>query len=249
VFELSKWYADAVSADGDFRIGYCARLRYRRLSVPYSSIVDARGQRHSPVGQAPQLTGSGDVHWRVPALEIDARWQRSMPEIRKTIYESAEGVVDWHCVLPRGAVSDGAFNGLGYVEHLRLTLPPWRLPIRTLRWGRFLSPRNSLIWIDWQGDFTSRTVFLNGRPAVALALEDDAIALDDGTRITFDRGLTIRWGTLGSTVLNAIPGLDQIAPLRILQVEECKWLSRSSLDLPGEEPDRGWSIHEVVRWP
>ena len=86
-------------------------------------------------------------------------------------------MVDWHCVLPRGPVSAGAFNGLGYAEHLRLTIPPWRLPIRTLRWGRFLSPRNSLVWIDWQGGFTSRTLFLNGRPAVAVALDDEAIAL------------------------------------------------------------------------
>ena len=63
--------------DGDFWVGYSARLRYGALSVPYSSILDARVQRQSLVWQTPELIRGGEeIHWRVPALDIEARWQR-----------------------------------------------------------------------------------------------------------------------------------------------------------------------------
>ena len=230
-------------------VGYCARLRCGRFSVPYASVLETTGRRHALVGADPFLPDAGEVLLRVPALDIHASWRRSSPGLHKVVYQSHDGSVDWQCLVPRGAASVGRFEGLGYVDRLRLTIPPWRLPIRRLRWGRFLSPGHSLIWIDWQGDFSSRTVFLDGGEASALEIDDDSLSLADGTRATFDRGLVIRRGALGSTVLGAIPGLQRIAPARIFQVEECKWRSRSSLEIPGEAVDHGWSIHEVVNWP
>ena len=42
-------------------------------------------------------------------------------------------------------------EGTGYAERLELSIRPWRLPIRELRWGRFVSEGASMAWIDWQG--------------------------------------------------------------------------------------------------
>ncbi len=249
VFELTKWYADAVSADGDFWLGYCAHLRCGRFSIPYSSVLDAAGQRHSLTGWQPDLSRASEIRWVAPSLAIDARWRRGPTEIHRRLLEGKHGIVDWRCLVPGSAASTCAVAGLGYVECLRLTIPPWRLPIRKLRWGRFLSSRHSLIWIDWQGEVSIRLVFQNGHEAVPIRLDDDEILLGDGTRATFDRGLTIRHGALGATVLDAIPGLRRVAPARIFQVEERKWRSRSTLTVPGEDADYGWSIHEVVEWP
>jgi hypothetical protein len=252
VFELSKWYADAVSAEGDVFIGYRARLRSGPFSIAYSAVLDTapiHSLRHTALKVADR-----EIHWRAPSLGVDGRWQRFSHGIRARIYESAEGAVDWHCLLPCGpAAIDRAgrptLEGLGYVEHVRVTIPPWRLPIRTLRWGRFLSPRHSLIWIDWQGDFTTRRVYLDGAPVTATALDDDGLTLDDGSHAGFDRGLVLRHGKLGSSVFSSVPGLDRIAPARIFLMEETKWLSRAVLTRPGAEPDQGWCIHEVVQWP
>lgn len=248
VFELIKWYADAVSAEGAFLIAYSARLRYGRASVNYSSVLDPAGQRHS-LRPSTISAGPDGFRWRTPSLAIDARWLPRAPEIRETIFETAEGAVDWHCLAP---AADAILSGearLGYLERLHLTIPPWRLPLRTLRWGRYLSLRHSLVWIDWQGDYTRRSVFLDSAPISAAEISDHALHLADGTSLILDRSLVIRNGGLGSTVLHAIPALRRMAPASVFLLEECKWRSRAQLSRTGEPPDSGWCIHEVVRWP
>jgi hypothetical protein len=252
VFELSKWYADAVSAEGDVFIGYRARLHSGPLTIAYAAALDT-SPRHS-LSHTPLQVADREIHWQAPSLGVDARWQRTSSGIRASLYESPEGSVDWHCLIPKGEAAIGRtgqkpLRGLGYVEHLRVTVPPWRLPIRTLRWGRFLSPLHSLIWIDWQGDFSTRRVFLDGVAVAATVLDDEGLTLYDRSRVTFDRSLVLRKGKLGSTVLNAVPGLADVAPARIFALDECKWRSRGVLTRPGAEPDCGWCIHEVVTWP
>jgi hypothetical protein len=187
--------------------------------------------------------------WRTPALGVDARWRGDPLDIRERIYADGEGSVEWRCLLPGASADTGSVSGLGYVERLRLTIAPWRLPIRSLRWGRFVSARHSLVWIDWRGDFERRLVWLDGKAVAAVGAGDDGFEIEGGARLALDCGLTIRRGPLGSTVLSAVPGLDRIAPARMLQVEEWKWRSAAILECPGEAADRGWAIHEVVRWP
>ncbi len=229
VFELTKWYADAVSAAGDWWIGYCARLARGSFTVSYSSVLDSAGDRHS-LRAVDLTTAPGEIRWS--GLGVEARWVASVPPLKATVYECADGIVEWECLVPSGAASIGPLEGLGYVERLRLTVAPWKLPIRTLRWGRYLSDRHSLIWIDWLGDYQRRFVFLDGGP------------IPDLPAITFEDTVTIRDGALGSTVLSAVPGLDRIAPLRMFQVREQKWRSRARL-----MGDHGWAIHEEVTWP
>ena len=60
-------------------------------------------------------------------------------------------------------VGDCEFNGLGYAECLTVTVPPWQLPIRQLRWGRFVAPDRSLAWIDWQGPFSTSISIIDSR--------------------------------------------------------------------------------------
>jgi hypothetical protein len=122
------------------------------------------------------------------------------------VFDSPEGAVDWECLVPSGAATVGPLGGLGYVERLRLTVAPWRLPIRTLRWGRCLTPRHSLIWIDWLGGSDRHFVFLDGVP------------VPDLPAVAFSDTLTIRDAPLGSSVLGAIPGLGRVAPLRMFAV-------------------------------
>src|ERR1035438_5835233 len=130
-----------------------------------------------------------------------------------------------------------------------MTIAPWKLPIRTLRWGRFLTPHTTLIWIDWQGPFTTRLVFLNGQRVLAETLDDGGLLLDNGVLISLDRAHVVRQGSLGSTVFAAVPGSGRIAPARMFRVEECKWKSRARMQSPGGAAEDGWCIHEAVNWP
>lgn len=87
--------------------------------------------------------------------------------VASTVYESADGRIDWECRQPaadaRVRLAGGReITGLGYAERLRMTIPPWRLPLRTLRWGRFLAAGESWVWIDWQGPHVARFAFRNG---------------------------------------------------------------------------------------
>ena len=228
MFHLSKWYGDCVSADGDARIAYCANLRWGAITLDYGSVLEKRGTAVS--------TREGtDDGWH---------WRARDPELRLRIYESADGFIDWHCIHPRASVDTGDIRGVGYREHLQLTIAPWKLPMRELRWGRFLSEHFTVIWIDWQGDFQTQVVFRNGKRVTASGIADEALAFADGTRLELDRGFVLREGPIGTTVLASIPVLSRTAPARMMAMTELKWLSRGRY-----QGDEGWAIHEVVRWP
>jgi hypothetical protein len=138
---------------------------------------------------------------------------------------------------------------MGYAEHLAMTIAPWRLPLRILRWGRFTSASDWVVWIDWQGAFTRTLVYRNGREAGTRSLGDAGIEFADGSRLVLDRSLVLRKGTLGSTALSGIPGLRNSVAGRLLQVAECKWRSRASFEQQGGPVVEGWTIQEMVEWP
>jgi hypothetical protein len=245
-FELSKWYGDCISESGDARIAYSAGVRYGHLKVGYSSLLDGKAVAHSL--RRARIADEGEaLSWEAPGLS--ASWSRRDAQLRATVFESEEGAVEWRCIIPKGSAAMNEIRGLGYAEYLRMTIAPWKLPIRTLRWGRFLTPNTTLIWIDWQGSFATRIVFLNGRRVPAGTLDDGGLLVDNGVRIAFDRGHVLRQGNLGSTVFAAVPGLDRIAPARMFLVDECKWKSRATMQFPDGIAEEGWCIHEVVHWP
>ena len=165
-FELSKWYLDAVGEDGEVFIGYRANLRMRRLAVSYASTLTAgarapRTRSTVRPGEDPDFF-EGALAWAEPKLGGKAAWRasgaRDLPDPLRNV-PKARSI--WRCLclrLPRGNRAEGgrSLRGLGYAEHLSMTLPPWRLPIDTLRWGRFLTPRHSVVWIDWESGATTR---------------------------------------------------------------------------------------------
>jgi len=130
-----------------------------------------------------------------------------------------------------------------------MTIAPWKLPIQTLRWGRFNTQSDWIVWIDWLGEFARRIVYRNGVKAPIRFLDDGEIEFCDGTRLVMDRSLVLRDGQLGATALSMIPGLRDKFPARLLQVNECKWRSRGRLECPGKPVIAGWAIHERVEWP
>lgn len=130
-----------------------------------------------------------------------------------------------------------------------MTIAPWKLPIRTLRWGRFATRSDWIVWIDWLVDFTRRIVYPNGQIASTSLLEDDQIESDDGARLTMNRSLVLREGPLGATALSGIPGVRDSFPARLLNVSERKWRSRARFERPGTLTVEGWAIHEGVEWP
>ena len=279
MFRLRKWYLDCVAPRGaevDAFIGYWARLDWGALRLGYASAlhVPAAGdaaERHTFLpGRGPALSSQG-VRWPCRRLGISAAWHRSAPPIRRTLLDSPAGRIEWDCLLPAGPArlrlpGDG-LAGLGYVERLELTLEPWKLPFRTLHWGRFLAPGASLVWIAWEGDDATpattspvgsssgdseaRWVFRDSRPVEVVEFSPSRLVTRDGTAeaaLQLECARVLRSGPVVSPALRSVAALATRIPAPFLTAREEKWLSRGRLESPERKSIHGWAIHEIVNF-
>jgi hypothetical protein len=258
-FQLSKWYADCTSENGNAAIVYHADLRWRAVTLHYQSLLtkkaDCPAQAVYSLRNRPAPCLDGDtIGWQAPHWQASGTWQSLAGSLCHVLYESGGGSLRWNCLAPRAAASvevgpDFKVEGWGYVEHLVLTIAPWMLPIQRLCWGRFINATDTLVWIDWVGAHTMRALYLNGSLVLAREVTQHAIELEDGGMLTLNPGAVLREGMLGATALKVIPNLQQIFPNSILGVKESKWLSPAILRRPGRPDSTGMAIHEVVEWP
>lgn len=257
-FLLTKWYMDCVSDHGDAMIGYIARVQWKSFALHYSSLVRTSPGKESVIETSlraiapPVVTNDGNgIQWIDDRLAVHGEWHRTAPAVDRTLYNDEHGTIRWHCVMP-GASAVMKFRreevaGYGYVERLEMSLPPWHLPIETLRWGRYVQHGESVVWLDWQGKFPLTAVFRNGSPVLKATVTDDAVRSEDGSvALTFTRGHVIRRGAIAETVLKNVPLIGIVLPERTLRMNEEKWLSRTGGQLPTGAPD-GFTIHERVQ--
>jgi hypothetical protein len=184
---------------------------------------------------------------------VEGIWRRRSVPIEQILLNSDAGDIRWFCVQPSSDVrlhvaNKAHFSGLGYVERLEMTIKPWHLPIAQLRWGRYISEKDVIVWIEWQGEYPRVDVFYNGVAASDAYVSDDEIVFGDGMRLELVCKQTIREGRIGSTLFSGIPLLAKILPLKMLRTYECKWRSRGVLRSGSSILNQGWAIHEVVRF-
>jgi hypothetical protein len=244
---------DCVTELGDAVILYCADLHWRGAHLAYSSVLSAIGgaiERHTSMAHHRLSLRDGQILVELPRLELSGRWKADAAPVTHTVYENASGAVLWNCLQPRSQVNlragEREFTGLGYAECLTLTLPPWQLPMRQLRWGRFVSPDDTLAWVDWQGEYSTSFSVHNGRTCETLSVSDSEIAIP-GVTLRMEESSSLRAGRLGSTILPGAPALGKLLPHSLFEIEEEKWRSRGILNT-AEHSSHGWVIHEVVHW-
>ena len=253
-FTLVKWYMDCVTDAGEAAIVYCADLRWSVLHASIGSVLESGAG--VPARTRTSLSGfriasaTEDISVQHKRLGVTGTWSGVCPGVRRSVYEEGGGSIVWNCVQPgsrvRMRVKDREFAGLGYAECLTLTLPSWRLPIRCLRWGRFVSEEHALAWVDWQGSYSTRFAVLDGREcALESASELEVIA--EGAVLKIERGEWLRAGQLSSTIVPGAPGLKRLFPASLFNIREQKWKSRGALACGGQT-SHGWVIHEVVEW-
>ncbi|HUJ42208.1 MAG TPA: hypothetical protein VLW52_01250 [Opitutaceae bacterium] len=254
---IEKWYLDSVAPEGSGMIGYAARLAWGPCSIRCAETLRWRadGQpaetRFTLGGSQPRETADG-VTWRCRALEAEGQWRREgAPLATVTLVEEPRGRIDWTCLCPAAQVAvrvgGESQDGFGYVERLAMTLPPARLPIRQLRWGRFLADSQNLLWIEWRGAADRRWCFHNGRP-VHVSMSDPRALAWEGHRLRLEAGFTLRSGRVLNTALQAAGGLRWLLPRAIRNLEETKWCCAGVLtDRDGREHS-GWAIHEIVHF-
>jgi hypothetical protein len=255
---VEKWYLDCVTAEGAGLIGYAARLSWGPLAVRCAETLawttdDQPAQSRTVLGGALPTLTSEAVRWQCPAVQARGRWTRlgsGMPAV--ILHEEAAGRIEWTCYCPfaRAEVFVGTqrCEGFGYAERLVLTLPPARLPLRELCWGRFIAEGHSLVWIRWRGPLARSWVFHNGIPVEAALTAEDEITWE-GHRLHLTAGHTLRTGRVINTVGQNAPWLRWLMPAVWRRVEETKWCSRGVLADAQGRPHSGWAIHEVALFP
>ena len=152
-FHLSKWYLDCVSEEGTAVVGYFARLRWRSLGLEYAAALvapedGAPRQVHALRSLRPPALSGGVCTWRCEAVGVQAEWRALDAPVRRELLRTPAGSIRWTLHQPRSEAhirlagdllpGPGEIRGLGYVEELELTMPPWQLPFDVLLWGRFL---------------------------------------------------------------------------------------------------------------
>jgi hypothetical protein len=253
---MRKWYADCVAADGTAVVAYWARLSWGTLRLRYAAtLVRRAGATRDAAtlraGREPRPMSEG-ITWRCGRLGFEGHWHGLDPSIGRTLLDSGEGHVAWSCLLPRArgrvVLADGAaVEGLGYVERLDLTVPPWRLPIRELRWGRFLADGAGVVWIEWRGPRPLALVVVNGSEVDGAEIGDDAVAWRAG-RLELEPGSVLREGALGMTALARVPPVLWLALRAALEIHESKRLGRGRMVGDDGRAVIGWAIDELVRF-
>jgi hypothetical protein len=259
-FSLSKWYFDCITDEGDAFVGYAAFLRWKSLSLDYSSIL-VRGrsgeiQTRATLqgGRHPVVEGES-LRWDCPTLKLQGRWRSKQPPLSHKIFQASKTPLDWKCLQPQGVAEISVeglckFVGFGYVDYLDLPAQPWQLPLEELRWGRYLSEEHSIIWMDFRGTFPESIVYHNGVLCTEARVSDHDVFLGKESGVlSFDETQVLRDGALVSTAFSEIPGISNLLPKRMLNTHETKWRSRGILKTGKSTINTGWTVHEVVRWP
>jgi hypothetical protein len=262
-FHLEKWYVDGVDARSRTIIGYWAALSWGALSVTWQSLVSyshagppqrrwSARRAHAPREQ------HGVLSWQALGGRATVRVAPAAPAMKVQLWnagdtgdgEQAAGTVDWCCVAPVGAVSAQVrglpdFSGVGYAERLTMSVPPWRLPIGRLRWGRWCDAAgaHSLVWIDWTGPPARRWVHLDGRRVEAHV--GDTEVRGEGFTLTLSDPVVLEDRAFAD-VARHIPGLLQVLPASMREMRETKWLSHGRLQVHREPAMTGSCVHELV---
>lgn len=243
--------------EGDAFVGYWARLSFGPFTLPYAAILykparQATEERAVIRSSAAPALQNGELRWDVPRLGVTGRWTSRIPGYRRTLLESPGGSIVWDCHVPCAEAridlaGRGRLSGLGYVEHLTMSVKPWRLPFDELRWGRFLSADDAVIWTEWRGREPRQWVFHNEQEVTNATIGVERVEWPTESAILELRSaVPIREGPLASTALRAVPGARLWLRRGIEHAHEVKWLAAGTLSTKARLSS-GWAIHEIVR--
>ena len=258
-FRLTKWYMDCVEPGGRVAIAYWASLTWRSIGLTWSSVAvfdpGAPVRRIAGLGRAaePCLDGRR-LTWRDPGIDAGVEADVLQTGASIQLFARGDDSVEWTCAAPAAEVRVSApggtvVQGRGYAERLVLTLPPWRLPIRELRWGRWIAaetPR-SLVWIDWRGAAPATWVLRDGALCPGATVTDTEVRAG-GDVVPIGARQLLHSRRLDD-VLGGIAPLRGLVPASVLAIEDSRWASRAPLRSSDGAVVPGSAIAELVRVP
>lgn len=232
-------------------------MEFFLIRFVYSGLVfcDSEGftTEKSTLSKTKKPVINGTIHFNHKTLKTDVSLQRTDAPIVRLLYKDSDNnELIWNCHHPK-ALAEILYNGtlykgFGYAETLFTFIKPWNLPIDELRWGRFLSDSDTLIWIKWTGKYPVNKIFFNGIEYNDAIFENDTINFCDGAyQLKFSEIHLIRKGKLSKLFLK-MKMLKILFDHRILNSLEIKYKSKTSLNKNSIVMSNGWSLFEIVTW-
>jgi hypothetical protein len=268
VFRFTKWYYDLLTPGGLAAMAYAAELSWRPAQLGYGQIFiqDAQGRTFSrsrlQKGQVIEETERGVLAWRSRPIGVSFTHERVDGGSSHELLSTSDGFVRWEVLHARSRalleLSDAPehlvehlathLGGAGYVERVTMTIPPWRLPLKQLRWGHFVGERSSMVWLAWDGPHTTSRYLLNGEVTEGAMPSADEVHAG-GTKLRLGARRVLREGTLGQVALRELRGALEFVPLGFLAAHEQKWVVACEATLADGTKDAGWAIDERVDFP
>lgn len=261
-FHLNKWFLDFIGNNGETMIFYSAKLTWKGFSVHYASWIDYQPESGIKVNshflnvQVPEIKDNL-ITWNDETFKISGTWETKNDPIHARIFDSDDGFLDWNCFQPASSVqlniNNKIIQGNGYVEQLILTTLPWHIPMNDLRWGRFHTQHDTMVWIELLEENKQQWLWLNGEKITNCSIEDNHISsVEKNFSLKLDRGVTLesekKIFQVVQNLLSYLPGFNKFMPSKFLMADNHKWLSKGEFQKNGNPVTQGMAIHEWVNF-
>ncbi|MDX1762523.1 MAG: hypothetical protein R3218_10245 [Christiangramia sp.] len=261
-FHLNKWFLDFIGNNGESMIFYAAKLSWKGMTVHYASWIhyhpekDFKIRSHFRNVQIPEKKDM-QITWHDDKFMISGSWEAIGKPLQARIFEDDDGYLDWNCFQPaskvRLKIKDKVTEGIGYVEQLILTTPPWHIQMDNLRWGRFHSLSDTMVWIELRKENKQQWLWLNGEKIINCSIEDDQIrSQEKNFLLNLDRGVVLEYEKkiyhVVHKLLRYLPGFNKLMPTNFLMAQNNKWLSKGEFQNKGNPVTQGMAIHEWVNF-
>lgn len=257
-FHLNKWYLDFIGDNGETMIFYAAKLSWKGIAVHYASWLfynpdsGVTAKSHFRNVQLPKKKDKL-ITWEDDTFNVSGSWASTSKPILARLFDVDDGYLDWNCFQPSSKVQlkikDKIIQGKGYAEQLILTTPPWQLPMNNLRWGRFHSLHDTIVWIDLRKENKQQWLWLNGEKITNCNIEDDHISSTvKNFSLKLDRGVVLESEKkilqVMQNLLRDLPGFNKLMPSKFIMADNHKWLSKAEFKKNGGDVTQGIAIHE-----
>ncbi len=261
-FHLNKWFLDIIGNHGESMIFYAAKLSWKGITVHYASWINYRPKSGVTVRshfRNVQIPEKKDklITWYDDKFMVSGSWECVAKPLQARIFQSDDGHLDWNCFQPASKVQlkikDKIIEGNGYVEQLILTTPPWHIPMNDLRWGRFHSLSDTMVWIELRNENIQQWLWLNGEKIINCNIEDDHISSQEKNfLLKLDRAVVLesekKIYQVVHKLLRYLPGFNKLMPTKFLMADNNKWLSKGEFQSNGNPVTQGMAIHEWVNF-
>jgi hypothetical protein len=214
-----------------FKFSRIRKLSFHKLYLSRAKLSSSASKAHLSIEHGKtSLKGT----WKFLSQPLK-RW-------RKPLLQSPDGWIDWKVWTPLAEVKlifrDGkkisVIEGTGYIDFVRSTIPFWKLPIKTLHWGRMHSPNSWSVFLSLKTKEENISLYLDPQTTaqdVSVSLKHNEFR--EAKRLTWTiSSLHGRFNFDGSVarILETQEILNKGRSLRILPKKIQKLLSSSGRD-------------------